>query len=82
MVIKLEDHLITNYQIRDIMNSNEKWHIDYDYVHFHFPWTWIRNKQLIYEGNQNSGVLLITDEDGIILKALGYEKINEVDRKK
>lgn len=62
------------------MKSNEEWHIDYDYVYFTFEWTWIRDKHFIYEGDQNSGMLLITDEDGIIVKALGYEKIDEVDR--
>lgn len=63
------------------MASDKEWHIDYDYVYFTFDWTWIRDKHFIYEGDQNSGMLLITDEDGIIVKALGYEKIDEVDRR-
>jgi hypothetical protein len=58
------------------MSYNEKWHIDYDYVKFNLKWTEIKGKQLILEGDKDSGVLIIADEEGNIEKVLGYEKIN------
>lgn len=57
-------------------NYNEKWHIDYDYVKFNLLWTEIRGKQLILDGDKESGVLIIADENGVIEKVLGYERID------
>jgi hypothetical protein len=49
--------------------------IDYQYVHLNFNWTWIRDKQIILRGNEDSGVLIIADEDGNMIKMWGFERI-------
>jgi hypothetical protein len=49
--------------------------IDYQYVHLNFNWTWIRDKQIILRGNEDSGVLIIADEDGNMIKMYGFERI-------
>ena len=49
--------------------------IDYQYVHLNFNWTWIRDKQIILRGNENSGMLIIADEDGNMIKMYGFERI-------
>ena len=50
-------------------------HIDYQYVYFTFDWTWIKDKQIILRGNEDSGVLIIADEDGNMIKMYGFERI-------
>ena len=49
--------------------------IDYQYVHFNFNWTWIRDKQIILRGNEDSGVLIIKDSEGNTIKMYGFERI-------
>jgi hypothetical protein len=56
------------------MNTNYH-NIDYQYVHLNFNWTWIRDKQIILRGDSDSGVLIITDEDGNTIKMYGFERI-------
>ena len=56
------------------MNTNHH-NIDYQYVHLNFNWTWIRDKQIILRGNENSGMLIIADEDGNMIKMYGFERI-------
>jgi hypothetical protein len=56
------------------MNTNYH-HIDYQYVHLNFNWTWIRDKQIILRGNEDSGMLIIADEDGNTIKMYGFERI-------
>lgn len=56
------------------MNSNET-HIHFNMVHFRFDWTWIKDKQIIHQGNQISGMLLILDSDDNIVKMYGYELV-------
>jgi hypothetical protein len=56
------------------MNTNYH-HIDYNYAYFTFNYLWIRDKQIILEGNSNGGVLMIADKKGNILKWYGYERI-------
>lgn len=51
--------------------------IHYGYVYFNFNWTWIKDKQLIHQGNHISGVLLILDQNDNLIKALGYELMEE-----
>ena len=55
---------------------NTKLHnIDYQYVYFRFDWNWIKDKQIILRGNEDSGVLIIADEKGKAVKMFGYEQI-------
>ena len=49
--------------------------IDYQYVHLNFNWTWIRDKQIILRGDSDSGMLIIADEDGNMIKMYGFERI-------
>jgi hypothetical protein len=49
--------------------------IDYQYVHLNFNWTWIRDKQIIHNGDEFGGILLILDSDGNKVKMYGYELI-------
>jgi hypothetical protein len=53
------------------MNTN----IDYQYVHLNFDWTWIKDKQIILRGNEDSGVLIIKDNEGNTIKMYGFERI-------
>ena len=47
----------------------------YGYVHFNFNWTWIRDKQIGFQGDMYSGMLLILDSDDNIVKMYGYEMV-------
>ena len=51
--------------------------IDYGYAHFDFDWTWIRDKQIIHNGNQYMGMVMIIDSEGEIVGWYGYELISE-----
>jgi hypothetical protein len=55
------------------MNTNHN--IDYQYVHLNFDWTWIKDKQIILRGNEDSGVLIIKDSEGNTIKMYGFERI-------
>lgn len=54
--------------------------IDYDMVHFRLWWNEVKDKQLIHQGDENEGMLIIADLDGKIIKMFGYERIDEMDR--
>jgi hypothetical protein len=56
------------------MNTNHH-NIDYQYVHLNFNWTWIRDKQIILRGDEDSGMLIIADEDGNMIKMYGFQRI-------
>ena len=56
------------------MNTNYH-NIDYQYVHLNFNWTWIRDKQIILRGNEDSGMLIIADSEGNMIKMYGFERI-------
>jgi hypothetical protein len=56
------------------MNTNYH-NIDYQYVYFTFDYTWLRDKQIIHNGDEYGGVLIIADEDGVAIKMYGYELI-------
>ena len=51
--------------------------VHYGYVHFHFPWTWIRDKQIVVQGDKWRGMLLILDSDDNVIKMYGYELVSE-----
>jgi hypothetical protein len=51
--------------------------IDYNYAHFNFDWTWIRDKEIIHQGNEDIGMLMIATEDGQIVGMYGYELISK-----
>jgi len=49
----------------------------YNYVHFTFPWGWIKDKEIQLEGNHIRGMLYILDKDGRLVKVYGYELVSE-----
>ena len=51
--------------------------VHYGYVHFNFPWTWIRDKQMVLQGDNIRGMLLIFDKDDNLIKMYGYELVSE-----
>ena len=53
--------------------------IDYDMVHLQLWWNEVKDKKLIHHGDEDEGVLIIADSDDIIIKIIGYEKIDELD---
>ena len=59
------------------MKSN--W-IDYDKVHCQLDWNEVKDTTWVYDGDEWSGTLIILDKDDEIIKVIGYEKINDVDR--
>ena len=50
-------------------------HIDYNYAYFNLNWTWIKDKEIIHQGNEESGMLIIVDADGNMVKWYGYERV-------
>jgi hypothetical protein len=56
------------------MNTNHH-NIDYQYVYFRFDWNWIKDKQIILRGNEDSGILIIADAEGKAVKMYGFERI-------
>jgi hypothetical protein len=55
--------------------KNNYHHIDYQYVHLNFNWTWIRDKEIILRGNEYAGMLIILDSEGRQVRMYGYEMI-------
>jgi hypothetical protein len=51
--------------------------IDYNYAHFEFNYLWLRDKQIVINGNEYVGMLIILDQNGNALKWYGYELISE-----
>ena len=47
------------------------------YVIFYFPYTWIRDKQLIHKGDKYSGMLIIAEDDGTVVRMYGYEMVSD-----
>ena len=54
--------------------------VHYGYVNFTFSWTWIKDKQIGFQGDMYSGMLLILDRDDNIVKMYGYELDSETDK--
>jgi hypothetical protein len=60
------------------MKSNTLW-IDWDYLQFHFGWNEVKDKQIIWRGDEESGVLIIAYPNGKVYKMFGYERVDELD---
>jgi hypothetical protein len=60
--------------LEDIMNEAR---VHYEYVDFTFRWTWIRDKQIVVQGDKYKGMLLILDKDDNVIKMYGYELVSE-----
>lgn len=54
--------------------------IDYNYAHFNFDWTWIRDKEIIHRGNKNGGMLIILDNKGNAVGMYAYELISDYEK--
>jgi hypothetical protein len=59
-----------------------KTRIDYNYAHFTFDYTWLRDKQIIHKGDYTGGMLLIVNEDGVAVGMYAYELISEYENEK
>lgn len=57
------------------MNSR----IDYRYAHFDFNYVWLRDKQIVLQGDEYMGMLIILDSKGNALKWYAYEMIDDED---
>ena len=51
--------------------------IDYNYAHFDFDWTWIKDKQIILRGDEYAGMLIISNEKGRVVGMYAYELISK-----
>jgi hypothetical protein len=53
--------------------------IDYHMVNFNLNWSEVKDKQIVWRGDEDSGVLIIAYPNGRVYKMFGYEKIDELD---
>jgi hypothetical protein len=49
--------------------------IDYNYAHFNFDWSWIKDKEIVLKGNEFAGMLIILDDRGRAVGMYAYELI-------
>jgi hypothetical protein len=49
--------------------------IDYNYAHFNFDWTWIKDKEIVMKGNEYAGMIIILDRKGRAVGMYAYELI-------
>jgi hypothetical protein len=54
--------------------------IDYNYAHFNFDWTWIKDKELVMKGDQYAGMLIILDDRGRVVGMYAYELISDYEK--
>ena len=54
--------------------------IDYNYAHFNFDWTWIKDKELVMKGDQYAGMLIILDDRGRAVGMYAYELISDYEK--
>ena len=57
-----------------------KTRIDYNYAHFNFDWTWIKDKEIILKGNEYAGMVIILDQKGRAVGMYAYELISEYEK--
>ena len=56
---------------------NDKAKIEIGYVTFKFEWSYIKDKTMIHQGNNDYGMLWVLDNEGKAVKAYGYELISK-----
>lgn len=44
-------------------------------IQLFYEWHYIRDKEIIIDGNEWRGLIMIQDEDGRIIELYGYEKV-------
>jgi|688.fasta_scaffold734516_3 hypothetical protein len=66
--------------IIQIREDTMKSRIDYNYAHFEFDYVWLRDKQIVINGNEYVGILIILDKNGNALKWYGYELISDYEK--
>ncbi len=54
--------------------------IDYNYAHFDFDWTWIKDKEIVMKGNEYAGMLIILDDRGRAVGMYAYELISDYEK--
>ena len=57
-----------------------KTRIDYNYAHFNFDWTWIKDKEIVMKGNEYAGMVIILDQKGRAVGMYAYELISEYEK--
>ena len=63
--------MLTGLTQEDTMNTR----IDYGYAHFNFDWQWIKDKEIVVEGDEYEGVLMIINDKGQMVGFYGYQLI-------
>jgi hypothetical protein len=51
--------------------------IDYNYAHFNFDWSWIKDKEIVVDGDEYEGVLMIINDKGQMVGFYGYQLIEQ-----
>ena len=49
----------------------------YELAHIGFNWSYIKDKQIDIEGDQMSGLIIITDKNDNIIEMYGYEMVEK-----
>jgi hypothetical protein len=49
--------------------------VDYNYAHFNFDWQWIKDKEIVVEGDEYEGVLMIINDKGQMVGFYGYQLV-------
>lgn len=49
--------------------------LDFKYVHLNFQWSWVKDKEILWVGDDIMGMVYLLDSDGRVVGAYGYELI-------
>jgi hypothetical protein len=53
--------------------------VDYGYANFNFDWQWIKDKEIIHEGDEYEGILIVLNDKGQTVGFYGYKTIEYKD---
>ena len=53
----------------------------YEMLDINFDYTYIKDKKIDIDGNRFGGMIIISDEDDNIIQILGYELVEEEDKR-
>jgi len=51
--------------------------IHYEWIHFNFDWSWVKDKRLNHKGNSEVGILIIEDQWGDPIKVYAYTLVED-----
>ena len=55
----------------------QNYNVSYNKVYFTFLWTWIKDKHIMHRGDEESGMLMIYDENNRVVGMWGYEAVDK-----